>query len=110
MSDVIEKTATFTPGFWRVIEKRQRVGFAMYEIAWSDDNELVCDIVYEKADAHLMSAAKEMFEALKLAVGALEEAEAILGGEYGDHYATLCEKMLSLREASEAAIAKATQR
>lgn len=36
-------------------------------------------------------------EALKLADAALTEAEAILGGEYGDHYGPLCETMLDLR-------------
>ena len=34
---------------------------------------------------------------LRLADDALTEAEAILGGEYGDHYATLCETMIELR-------------
>jgi hypothetical protein len=38
-----------------------------------------------------------MAEALRLAVDALEEAEAILGGEYGDHYAVLCNRMSDLR-------------
>lgn len=41
----------------------------------------------------------EMREALEKAVAALEEAEAILGGEYGDHYAVLCERMFGLRAA-----------
>ena len=35
------------------------------EIIWSDDTESVCDVVYTEADAKLISAAPEMFEALK---------------------------------------------
>jgi len=38
-------------------------------------------------------------EAVRKAVAALEEAEAILGGEYGDHYGVLCQRMIDLREA-----------
>jgi hypothetical protein len=38
-------------------------------------------------------------EALEKAVAALTEAEAILGGEYGDHYAVLCQQMIDLRSA-----------
>jgi hypothetical protein len=36
-------------------------------------------------------------EALDAADSALHEAEAVLGGEYGDHYGPLCEKILKLR-------------
>lgn len=36
--------------------------------------------------------------ALRLADDALTEAEAILGGEYGDMYGPLCETMLELRD------------
>ena len=60
-----EKNAAFTQGDWYVIEKKQPVGYAHYEIAWSEHGELVCDIVYEKADAHLMAASKKMYEALR---------------------------------------------
>jgi hypothetical protein len=35
------------------------------EIVWSDDDECVCDTVYSEADAKLISAAPEMFNALK---------------------------------------------
>jgi len=55
-----------------------------------------------EAVAALLSSSKaegEMREALEKAVAALEEAEAILGGEYGDHYAVLCERMFGLRAA-----------
>lgn len=47
-------------------------------------------------------------EALNLADAALTEAEAILGGEYGDHYGPLCETMLDLRDRI-AALPSATQ-
>lgn len=36
-------------------------------------------------------------EVLGLADDALTEAEAILGGEYGDYYQSLCDTMLTLR-------------
>ena len=41
----------------------------------------------------------DLISTIKLAVNALEEAEAILGGEYGDHYGVLCEQMFNLRDA-----------
>jgi hypothetical protein len=45
-------------------------------------------------------------EALKCANSALTECEAILGGEYGDHYGTLINTMLDLREKIAALAAK----
>jgi hypothetical protein len=41
--------------------------------------------------------AERLEAALRLADDALTEAEAILGGEYGDHYGPLCDTMLKLR-------------
>lgn len=41
----------------------------------------------------------EREKVIEAAMAALEEAEAILGGEYGDHYAVLCERMMALRSA-----------
>lgn len=58
-------------------------------------------------NANLIAAAPDLLEALTRAMLALEEAEAILGGEYGDHYAGLQGKMLWLNDAGRAAIAKA---
>lgn len=55
----------WTEGDWRVVKKDQPVGWAEYEIAWSDIGELVCDVVYEEADAHLMAASKKLYGALK---------------------------------------------
>lgn len=40
---------------------------------------------------------RKLVEVLGLADDALTEAEAILGGEYGDHYQSLCDTMLTLR-------------
>ena len=48
----------------------------------------------------------ELLEALATADDALTEAEAILGGEYGDFYGPLCETMLKLRRQIEALRAK----
>ena len=40
---------------------------------------------------------EQALETLSLADDALYEAEAILGGEYGDQYGPLCETMIKLR-------------
>ena len=45
----------------------------------------------------LEARVKALAEALNSADDALTEAEAILGGEYGDHYQTLCDTMTGLR-------------
>lgn len=44
------------------------------------------------------SSRSEAVKALDNADAALGEATAILGGEYGDHYATLCDRMLQLAD------------
>ena len=55
---------SFTPGPWSAV-KRERIGFAEWQVAWSPDGELVCDIVYEEADAQLIAAAPELLAALQ---------------------------------------------
>lgn len=57
----------FTPGEWKVIERPNPYfkNEYIYEIQWSKDGELVVECVYEKADAYLMSASKEMYESEK---------------------------------------------
>lgn len=51
-----------------------------------------------KAERDTLEArVKALEEALNSADDALTEAEAILGGEYGDHYQTLCDTMIGLR-------------
>lgn len=47
----------------------------------------------------LLSHIAGLEETTAMAVSALEEAEAILGGEYGDFYGVLCERMAKLRSA-----------
>jgi hypothetical protein len=67
----------FTEGEWRVVPHEAN-GAKGFEIAWSPDGELVTDHVYEEANAHLMSASKEMFEALEALLASnktLEEAD-----------------------------------
>lgn len=54
----------WTQGEWRVVDRITN-GVKGYEICWSDDGEAVTDHVYEEADAHLMSAAKELYKALE---------------------------------------------
>lgn len=54
-----------TPAPWRVIKKEYPVGYSEYEIAWSEDGELVCDVVYTEADARLIAAAPDLLEALQ---------------------------------------------
>jgi len=49
-----------------------------------------------------LSARQTTEDLVTLAVAALKEAEAILGGEYGDTYAILCDKMLKLESALSA--------
>ncbi len=52
-----------------------------------------------KAERDTLEArVKALEEALNSADDALTEAEAILGGEYGDHYQTLCDTMIGLRD------------
>lgn len=61
-----------------------------------------CDelVAAAKADGAREAQAKiaRLMEALDLADTALTEAEAILGGEYGDQYQTLCDNMIELRD------------
>lgn len=61
-----------TPGPWRAVKKGRPIGWADWEIAWSDDGELVCDVVYTADDARLIAAAPDLLEALKDALCALE--------------------------------------
>jgi len=49
-----------------------------WQIQWSDDGECISDHVYEEADAKLIAAAPEMFEALKRVEAYLVANEDIL--------------------------------
>ena len=60
----------WTPGQWRVINNgphwnNQRI--TNWEIAYSQDGELVAEHVYEESDAYLMAAAKELYILLETA-------------------------------------------
>jgi len=48
----------------------------------------------------------EVVEVLGKSRKALEEAEEILGGEYGDHYGPLCEMMIDLVNSHNALLSK----
>ncbi len=54
-----------TPGPWKVHKMPKAIGYAEWEIHYSDDGECVAEIVYKEADAHLIAAAPDMYEALK---------------------------------------------
>ena len=58
----------FTPGPWHVGRGHElstgMKGWEYYPVCWSKDDENVCDIVYNKADADLIAAAPEMYELL----------------------------------------------
>ena len=61
----------FTPGPWKVGRPHNEDvpsainGWNYYPIYYGNDEEQVCDIVYNKADAALIAAAPEMYEALE---------------------------------------------
>lgn len=59
--------AEFTPGKWAAQKMPKPIGSANWQITFADDGEMVAEVVYEEADAKLMAAAKEMYEALKVA-------------------------------------------
>lgn len=61
----------WTDGEWWVAD-RSTNGVKGYEICWSEHGECVTDHVYEKADAHLMAASKELYEALLLAMQSID--------------------------------------
>ena len=59
---------------------------------------LTAELAKLRADlAEAQAKIARLTEALDLADTALTEAEAILGGEYGDQYQTLCDNMIELR-------------
>lgn len=58
-------TEKFTPGEWTVHEFYHEYSKqSLYNIYWGKDGEEVAERVYSKADAHLMSASKELYEEL----------------------------------------------
>ena len=86
-------TSKHTPGPWRAVKRAQPIGWAEWEVAWSDDGELVCDVVYHEADARLIAAAPELLEALveclecEFAVtdkAAIEKAQAAIAKATGE--------------------------
>lgn len=65
----------FTEGEWWVRDRTTN-GVPGYEICWSPEEECVTDHVYERADAFLMAASKEMYAAIQLLIDALERSDA----------------------------------
>ena len=76
--------------FARQLERELAVITKSHELAWRNA-------------ALRPSLAAPTAETVQLAISALREAEAILGGEYGDTYAVLCETMFKLERALESA-------
>lgn len=75
------------------------------EADWCEKTSTVANLeihgLLREAAAALESSAPEGYvlvprDAWRMALLALNEAEAILGGEYGDTYAVLCETMTKL--------------
>ena len=96
----------FTPGPWRMHDMERAT-----IVAGRPGGEVAncCNGFGDQdANARLISCAPDLLEALKLAMDALTEAEAILGGEYGDHYYVLCEMMMKLRSQADAVIKQAS--
>ena len=57
--------AKFTPGPWVAHETgRARSGVPEHEIHWTDDGECVAEVVHGTANAQLIAAAPELYEAL----------------------------------------------
>lgn len=57
----------YTKGPWRLIDNGphwNNPNITNYKIAWSDAGELVCEHVYEQADARLIAASPAMAEYL----------------------------------------------
>lgn len=66
---------------------------------WYIEPTFVDDVAFIRADlTPSPEVVAELVEALRLADDALTEAEAILGGEYGDFYAPLCSTIIDLRK------------
>lgn len=68
--------------------------------------QAVIDAAFIVTAVNTYPAVAELVKALELSLDTLHEAEAILGGEYGDHYGPLCEKMIELEEASASALTR----
>lgn len=88
----------FTQGEWRVVPTGAHWNnpeLQNLQICYSDVGECVCDTVYEKADAHLISAAPDMYRALR---------EVVLGAE---EYCERTGKEISWLAQARLALAKA---
>ena len=85
-------------------EKREKESYERYvkQAEWEAENS---------PSARLQKVEKqrdELVEALKDAMHALSEAEAILGREYGDTYGPFCEMMIALNTKARALLTKVT--
>ena len=69
----------FTPAPWKAYKRPEPIGFAWWEIHWPEDGECVAEVVHEEADAKLISAAPDLYEALE---ELMEIVEGIRLGDY----------------------------
>lgn len=68
---------------------------------WAEQSDQTISGWMRACDQHKREA-EALRAILTKADGALHEAEAILGGEYGDHYSVLCDRMLDIRSSISA--------
>jgi hypothetical protein len=61
------KETKFTPGPWKAhsVGEGYVKGQEIFQIHWSDDGECVAEIVHGADDAHLISAAPDLYDALE---------------------------------------------
>jgi hypothetical protein len=59
--------SNFTKGEWKVrrVDNPSIPGHSGFAIDFNEDQEQVVDFVYKEADANLIAASKELYEALK---------------------------------------------
>ena len=93
--------AKFTPGPWVAHETgRARSGLPEHEIHWSDIGECVAEVVHGAANADLISAAPELYEALEIILADYLDASDEWDKENQEYATTVIDQ-------SRAALAKA---
>jgi hypothetical protein len=99
--------AKHTPGPWKPHHIKEHFSGTpeLFQIHWSDDGECVSEIVHGAANAHLISAAPELLEALKLVATAFYSNADLVTKSNDFGYSI---EQVEAIESARAAIAKAT--